>query len=154
MKKLSLPSLIALLAILGAIGYNEYGAWRLERNTAAFMAAIEKPYREDTYGGKTPEETWALFLAALKKGDVEEASKYVEVEKQEEWEEIFKDTLEANKLEGATKNLEDIRFDKFNDSNTKAYFFRTALNEKGEKRSAPVVFTLNQFTKVWKISVL
>ena len=36
----------------------------------------EKPYREDTYGGKTPEETYDMFLDALRKGDTTLASKY------------------------------------------------------------------------------
>jgi len=31
---------------------------------------------EDTYGGKTPEETLNLFIEALKKEDLELASKY------------------------------------------------------------------------------
>src|SRR3990167_4021988 len=41
---------------------------------------VEKAYVEamtaDTYGGKTPQETLDLFVDALKKGDVELASKY------------------------------------------------------------------------------
>ncbi len=32
--------------------------------------------KADTYGGKTPEETLGMFIDALKKGDVELASKY------------------------------------------------------------------------------
>ena len=36
----------------------------------------EKQMRADTYGGKTPEETLKLFIEALKKEDVELASKY------------------------------------------------------------------------------
>lgn len=32
--------------------------------------------RNDTYGGKTPEETLQMFIDALKKGDIELASKY------------------------------------------------------------------------------
>lgn len=56
----------------------------------------EKPYREDKYGGKTPEETYDMFLDALRKGDTTLASKYFIIEKQEGW----KKTLEEYKKEG------------------------------------------------------
>ena len=40
----------------------------------------EKAMREDTYGGKTPEETLKMFIEALKKEDIELASKYFMIE--------------------------------------------------------------------------
>ncbi|MBI1975090.1 MAG: hypothetical protein HYS57_01870 [Parcubacteria group bacterium] len=40
--------------------------------------------KNDTYGGKTPEETYQLFLQALEKQDIELASKYFVREKQGE----------------------------------------------------------------------
>lgn len=40
------------------------------------MTDFETAMRNDTYGGKTPEETLTMFIDALKKGDVELASKY------------------------------------------------------------------------------
>jgi hypothetical protein len=46
---------------------------------------VRKLYEEDTYGGKTPEETLALFIDALKKGDTDLAAKYFVIDKQEEW---------------------------------------------------------------------
>ncbi len=45
----------------------------------------EKAYSEDSYGGKTPEETYQLFLSALKKKDIELASKYFVLDKQERY---------------------------------------------------------------------
>lgn len=47
--------------------YQSYLAWEKKR---------EQAMREDTYGGKTPEETLNLFIAALEKGDLELASRY------------------------------------------------------------------------------
>lgn len=38
----------------------------------------------DTFGGKTPEETLALFVAALEKGDTETAAKYFVYDRMEE----------------------------------------------------------------------
>ena len=40
------------------------------------MEAFEAAMRADTWGGKTPEETLAMFVDALKKGDIALASKY------------------------------------------------------------------------------
>ncbi len=46
---------------------------------------MEKKYREDTYGGDTPEQTLQMFIDALKKGDTDLASRYFEIEKQDKW---------------------------------------------------------------------
>ena len=42
---------------------------------ADYDAYVDK-FKNDTVGGKTPEETLKMFVAALKKGDVELASQY------------------------------------------------------------------------------
>ncbi len=49
--------------------------WRAKRNVVLWMDSLD-PFKNDTYGGATPEETFDLYLAALKKGDLELASKY------------------------------------------------------------------------------
>lgn len=51
----------------------------LEKNYEKYTSAMktfEETMRADTYGGKTPQETLSMFIDALKKGDVELASKY------------------------------------------------------------------------------
>src|SRR3989344_1100096 len=45
----------------------------------------ENKYKNDTFGGSTPEETLTLFIDALKKGDTDLAAKYFVLDKQEEW---------------------------------------------------------------------
>lgn len=50
--------------------------------------------KADTYGGETPEETWALFLDALKKQDFELASKYFVTDKQADYLDMFKTAKE------------------------------------------------------------
>ncbi len=47
------------------------------------MKKLEAAAKADTYGGSTPEETLALFIDALKKGDIDLASKYFVVDEQE-----------------------------------------------------------------------
>lgn len=57
--------------------------WRADSNVQGFVNLLEAPYKNDTYGGKTPEETFDLYLSALKKGDLELASKYFASNKRE-----------------------------------------------------------------------
>jgi hypothetical protein len=58
-------------------------SYKAQKALEKFEAEMRKPYEEDIYGGKTPEETWSMFLDALKKGDIDLASKYYDVEHQE-----------------------------------------------------------------------
>lgn len=73
--------LFILVWWVGSAVYSGWMGYKWEKQTEEFQLALSKPYREDTYGGKTPEETWGMFLDALKKGDVELASKYIVPEK-------------------------------------------------------------------------
>lgn len=54
------------------------------RETIAGELALKARYAADFDGGKTPEETWAMFVDALERGDTDEAAKYYIVEQQEE----------------------------------------------------------------------
>jgi len=84
-------------------------ARQLKKGLESFNKVIkaeEQKYAQDTYGGKTPEETYQMFLDALKNKDIDLAIKYFAQEKQEEykklltqiekngqWEELINDLL-------------------------------------------------------------
>ena len=80
------------LAALMALGLGIYYAtgwykWQSAQNEAAAndralqdIKEWEAQYENDTYGGTNPEETLALFIDALKKGDIDLASKYFVVD--------------------------------------------------------------------------
>lgn len=72
-------------------------AWKYQR-LADKMSA---PYKNDKYGGKTPEETFDLFLDALRKEDIELASKYFVIPRRESWEK----TLQEYKGKGLLANF-------------------------------------------------
>ncbi|MDP1891630.1 MAG: hypothetical protein Q8K55_12120, partial [Gemmatimonadaceae bacterium] len=76
-KKLIWAGIILAVLILSVIGW-QY--WQYTHSTyyQQMKAAkeLEKLYADDTIGGKTPEETLALFLDAVKKEDFELASQY------------------------------------------------------------------------------
>ena len=67
---------LAILILVGA-GYYYWG-WRNDayRKGMSAIERYEELMRQDTYGGKTPEETLKLFVEALKKEDIELAAKY------------------------------------------------------------------------------
>ena len=75
-----------LIAVAGYIAGNltKYGldVRKADKMVERFQGSLEEPYKKDIYGGKTPEETWAMFLDALKKGDIDLASKYFAVDEQ------------------------------------------------------------------------
>ena len=52
---------------------------RLLQETERVLAEIDAAYRSDFDGGKTPEETVELFIAALQNKDMKQASKYYEL---------------------------------------------------------------------------
>src|SRR3989344_6707944 len=79
--------------------------WEAKR----LQAQWEKPYREDTYGGKTPEETYDMFLDALRKEDTTLASKYFIIERQDNWNKTLEEYKRNNLLANFAKELEDTR---------------------------------------------
>ena len=76
-KKLIWAGIILAALILSVIGW-QY--WQYIHSTyyqqMKAVKMIEKLYADDTMGGKTPEETLALFLDAVKKEDFDLASQY------------------------------------------------------------------------------
>jgi hypothetical protein len=61
------------------------------------IAKYEQKFKDDKYGGKTPEETYTMFLEALKKKDIELASKYFVLEKQEEYKKVLQEVDKGGK---------------------------------------------------------
>ena len=76
-KKLIWAGIILAVLILSVIGW-QY--WQYTHSTyyqqMKAVKELEKLYADDTMGGKTPEETLALFLDAVKKEDFELARQY------------------------------------------------------------------------------
>ena len=147
---------IYLLAWLGFALYSGWKGYMWEKKTNDFQMALSKPYREDTYGGKTPEETWTLFLDALKKKDVELASKYFVPEKQVAELNFLKEEKQIDNLDLLIKQFSvAMHKDLKTSSDNVVYFLYTTKEEvTGIEYANSLVFILNPYTKVWKISVL
>ena len=137
--------------ILGS--FYEYRGYTLRKNEAKFIELVEKPFREDTYGGKTPEETWALFLDALKKGDVELAVKYCSVERQRSCRDSLVEAKEKKELSDWITNFGKIRKSKNQPMDVEEinYSFDVFSKEYKQVLTERVIFRINTYTKIWKI---
>ncbi len=68
---------IGALITICAVAKNYYDAWRQSKLPGFQIQKIyEEAAKNDIWGGKTPQETYEMFVAALKKGDIDLASKY------------------------------------------------------------------------------
>jgi len=95
-------------------GWDEWSAEWIEKGPQ-IDATIEQTYKEikarldaekaDIYGGETPEETWSMFLEALKKEDFELASKYFVVDKQAEYLSLFNNVKEGGQYDAMMADL-------------------------------------------------
>ncbi|MCX7589835.1 MAG: hypothetical protein N2Z85_02760, partial [Patescibacteria group bacterium] len=72
------------------------------------QANYEKAMKEDTYGGKTPEETLKLFIDALKKEDFDLASKYFVLNYSGIVDPKYKEALIKAKNEGKIEKIIDL----------------------------------------------
>ena len=115
-----------------------------------YYELLQKAYKDDTYGGSTPEETLELFKKALEKGDIELASKYFVIEKQKE---TSKD-LRVGKDNGALEIiLSDLsRRDNGYSFGSNRFIFRTF--DKDGKEEFNFELSLNPVSNKWKIESL
>lgn len=133
--------------------YQKYLDWEKE---------FERLMREDTYGGKTPEETLTMFVDALKKGDVELASKYFAYEtggpdafNRKKWLEALSTAKQEGGLTNLTETLKQVRPVGYSDSYTwyKKSFSFESLDDKGVVKVF-VELVFNHLSSVWKIESL
>ncbi len=130
-------------------------------NVEQYQAATqtyEAAMRADTYGGKTPEETLTMFIDALKKGNINLASKYFLLEQntqnpnyltRKKWEDALALAKSENKLSSVIVQLQNVK--KAAQSNESASF--ETLDNNGVV-NVLVEFKLNTFSSVWKIESL
>src|SRR3989344_448968 len=97
--------LLNLSKIMNAV-QGKYTTWKTQRQ----IAALERPYKNDKIGGQTTEETFDMFIEALKKEDIELASKYFVLQKQDEWEKTLGEYKKNNLLANFVLELENTCF--------------------------------------------
>jgi hypothetical protein len=131
--------------------YEKYLAWQEN---------YEKAMTEDTFGGKTPEETLQMFIEALKKEDIELASKYFSLETntqdpnyltRKKWEEGLKKEKESNRLNIIADIITKSKLDFSHRSEQSAWF--TVDNKEGMAEYT-IILRFNKYSSVWKIESL
>lgn len=151
--------IIFVFIIIAVIGYiagilAKYGIdiKKADGSVERFQGALEEPYKKDTYGGKTPEETWAMFLDALKKEDIGLAIQYYAVGRTG----VPIDEIYTKKQNGQLREwiheLEGLKKSSREPLEGEANYYYDYFNEEFQQTlSSPVIFYLNPYTKVWKI---
>ena len=151
----------------------KWEAERFDKMIADQKKKQEDAERADTYGGKTPEETFDLFLEALKKDDVALVSKYYEVKIQDKALESFKKELaEKGNLSQSLAYFLDVRkgvkkcadvdkeyggcvfeFEYVTDNNITATVSNSQITiSKGDKSIKSIEIGSNDISNLWKIS--
>ena len=157
-----------LWSVLNGMPYinNLRANWEAQR----LQAQWEKPYREDKYGGKTTEETYGMFLEALRKGDTELASKYFVVGKQEDWLKTLEEFKNNGSLADFIIELENTqkiwkKSDKSDENAVSFVYLNVIKGEKtvefeGQKITIPAgnyqneTMLVKYLSGVWKIELL
>jgi hypothetical protein len=158
--------LIILIVVSFGWGYQKYinnKKEKLDQENYQKYLNFEKTYEEamkaDTYGGKTPEETLQMFIDALKKEDIELASKYFALntnEKSEyyltrkEWEEALRKKKEQGEIK---KIIEILSLAKLTFKDNDGAVFKV-YNKNNNEVEALIEIKLNKFSDVWKIESL
>lgn len=146
---------LVLVLILVFGGGAAYYFWPRQADPGMLLIEnYEQAMREDTYGGKTPEETLKMFVEALKKEDVELASKYFLLDdngSREKWEKRLAELKEKNLLLTMAGDIEtkakagdpayesDAKFKLYNPDGTVGVL---------------IDMQLNKYSGVWKIESL
>ncbi|OGZ97033.1 MAG: hypothetical protein A3I44_06045 [Candidatus Sungbacteria bacterium RIFCSPLOWO2_02_FULL_51_17] len=113
------------------------------------LKALQKRYAEDTYGGKTPEETLELFIAALKKEDIDLAVKYFVFDKQEEWRDKLQKIKEGRQINLMVGDLsrEKRKYTTFDDY--------VSFDVRNDKKELILTISFGQLpNKLWKMTDL
>src|SRR3989344_807681 len=161
-KTIATISFFLLIAVAGYISGNvtkyNLDVRKADQAVERFQGSLEEPYKKDIYGGKTPEETWEMYIDALKKGDIELASKYYEVGSQEKIKQALFKGQEKDDLKLYLERLsaplqKDGSLPDFILANKeRAYYYYMVKDiETGEMMKNTVEMYLNPYTKVWKI---
>ena len=122
-----------------------------QQDVLDYFEQYKQAQSKDIYGGKTPEETLGLFVDALKNGDVDLASKYFVLSKQEEIKEdlgMIKQRDNFEKFLPILTSQTEKHFYEYDNS----YEFNFLNNEKVSIFS--LFLSLNRESNLWKIEDL
>lgn len=154
-----------ILLVFAAWHVRGYVEWRAERvgddarNALSYMYSqylkseserLEEAYRNDQYGGATPEETLRLYVEALEVGNAELASKYFIPENQKKELERYDEGVKSGGLKAfvnAYRNGRIVPPDTVGSSG----IYEFELFEPNREYPFRLRLIQNEFTSKWKI---
>ena len=166
-KKVILVALgVAIFCLAGVIVWDKYFSFEVRHQkeeqakvdaAMQYVADIQQKLREDTYGGKTPEETIAMFADALERGDVDLAVKYVyesegvksSIGRREEFKNAILKAQEEGKISSIVNALRNMKESAGGIKNLSAFF-----EYKDNTNEYYLSLFFNDFSEVWKIENL
>jgi len=105
--------IISAVFLFFVITLPSHRIWNYEKTSDETIQSQD----EDNYGGKTPEETFNMFVGALENNDFEMASRYFIIEKQKVWLKTLQEYADNNVLGEFIKEIknakEKINFQKY-----------------------------------------
>lgn len=120
-----------------------------EYQVEQYYKELEALYANDTYGGSTPEETLQLFIDALKKGDVDLASRYFVIEEQKKWVDKLGDLKNRDILKDLVADLSKLKLT--TKRTDEAFYTLTDLNKTV---IVEMILNRNSVNGRWKITEL
>lgn len=131
----------------------QYEHWSWVRQTDKFTESLQKPFKEDTYGGKTPEETWGMFLDALAKDDVDLAVKYFFFYDRDKQLARIEEGKKLGRYESAKAFYKKGPLIKDEIYGSMGYYHISQYLEKEKYVEAySINFQINKYTKLWKLT--
>jgi len=146
---------VVVLGMAGYLFWERYRGYEEYNNYIKLEQRYIQAMTEDTYGGKTPQETLDLFVAALEAEDVELASKYFMLDdnlSREGWAKELQAIKDRNVMAVMAKDIEGAEEDQKNriDEND----FKFVIYNKNGNVGGWVDMQFNRYSKVWKIESL
>jgi len=114
----------------------------------------KKAMREDTYGGKTPQETLNMFVVALRAGDVELASKYFMLNTGGKIDEKWINGLKKTKEEGKLLEVTDLLSKALPAGSSMKGYFGFEIRDNAGNLLNDINLELNEYSGIWKIRSL
>ncbi len=141
-----------ILIIIVAVVFAVWQTWLAgpESEAEKKIKAWEAAMRADNFGGKTPDETLKMFVAALRAGDMEQASRFFLLDEEgsrEKWVEELNEAKELGRIEKIISFLSNVT--SAPEEITSESDFKFRFNDEGNIGFLDL--ELNTFSGVWKI---
>jgi hypothetical protein len=134
-----------LLIIILGVSYFYFSLSDPTRNEERAYEEIQELYTENVKGGTTPQETLDLFVAALEKGDIDDAVLYIDPEVRDSYKDDLQAGYENGNLEKYTEVIKGV--DGGFEMGQGRFEFQATETQSGTVISYNLVF--NELAEVW-----